>query len=132
MPEMDLRLPGFTYSVCGTFTINKERIQNFKEIEDSQYTYQNKLDKACFQDDIACGNSNDLTRRAASDKILHYEAFNIAKYPKYDAYQSGLASVVYKCFDKKLALLAWSEILAAQDNLLLVVVLKMRISQKKN
>ena len=95
MPEMDLRLPGFTYSVCGTFTINKERIQNFKEIEDSQYTYQNKLDKACFQDDIACGNSNDLTRRAASDKILHYEAFNIAKYPKYDAYQSGLASVVY-------------------------------------
>ena len=37
VPEMDLRLPGFTYSVCGTFTINKERIQNFKEIEDSQY-----------------------------------------------------------------------------------------------
>ena len=49
VPEMDLRLPGFTYSVCGTFTINKERIQNFKEIEDSQYTYQNKLDKACFK-----------------------------------------------------------------------------------
>ena len=49
VPEMDLRLPGFTYSVCGTFTINKERIQNFKEIEDSQHTYQNKLDKACFK-----------------------------------------------------------------------------------
>ena len=49
VPEMDLRLPGFTYSVCGTFPINKERIQNFKEIEDSQYTYQNKLDKACFK-----------------------------------------------------------------------------------
>ena len=85
-----------------------------------------------FQDDIACGDSNDLTRRAASDKILHYEAFNTAKYPKYDAYQSGLASVVYKCFDKKFVLLAWSEILAAQYNLLLVVVLKMRISQTKN
>ena len=33
---------------------------------------------------------NYLTRRAVSDKILHYEAFNIAKNPKYDGYQKGL------------------------------------------
>ena len=29
------------------------------------------------------------------------KAFNIAKNPKYDEYQKGLASMVYKFFDKK-------------------------------
>ena len=42
-----------------------------------------------------------VTRRTASDKILHDKAFNIAKNPKYDGYQSGVASKVCKCFDKK-------------------------------
>ena len=46
MPEMHLRQPGFTYSVCGPFTKNKERIKKFKETGDSQYIYQNELDKA--------------------------------------------------------------------------------------
>ena len=41
MPEMHLRQPVFTYSACGSFTRNKERIQKFKETEDSQYIYQN-------------------------------------------------------------------------------------------
>ena len=41
MPEMHLRKPGFTYSACGPFIINKERTQNFKETEDSRYIYQN-------------------------------------------------------------------------------------------
>ena len=49
IPEMHLRQPGFTYSVCGLFTKNKEGIQNFKRTRDSRYIYQNKLDKACFQ-----------------------------------------------------------------------------------
>ena len=49
MPEMRLRQPGFTYSACGPFTKNKERIQKFKETGDSQYIYQNKLDKSRFQ-----------------------------------------------------------------------------------
>ena len=43
----------------------------------------------------------DLTRRTASDKILCNKAFNIAKNPKYDGHQRGLASMVYKSFDKK-------------------------------
>ena len=42
-----------------------------------------------------------FTRRTASDKILCYKAFNIAKNAKYDGYQCGIASVVYKLFDKK-------------------------------
>ena len=53
MPEMHLRQPGFIFSACGPFTKNKERIQNFKETGDSRYIYQNKLDKACFQNYMA-------------------------------------------------------------------------------
>ena len=101
MPERHLRQPGFTYSACGPFTKNKERIQKFKETGDSRYIYQNELDKACFQHDMAYGDFKDLTRRTASDKILRDKAFNIAKYPKYDRYQHRFVSVIYKCFDKK-------------------------------
>ena len=50
---------------------------------------------------MAYGDFKDLTRRTASDKILREKAFNIAKNQKYDGYQRGLASMVYKCFDKK-------------------------------
>ena len=47
MPGMHLRQPGFTYSACGPFTKNKERIQKFKETRDSSYL--KKLETACFQ-----------------------------------------------------------------------------------
>ena len=50
---------------------------------------------------MAYGDFKDLTRRTASDKILHHKAFNIAKNSKYDGYQRGLASMVCKFFDKK-------------------------------
>ena len=50
---------------------------------------------------MAYGDFKDLTRRAASDKTLHDKAFNIARNPKYDGYQRGLASMVYKFFDKE-------------------------------
>ena len=101
MPEMHLREPGFTYSACGPFTKNKERTQKFKETGYSQHIYQNELDKACFQHDMAYGDFKDLTRRAASDHLFRDKAFNIAKNPKYDGYQRGLASMIYKVFDKK-------------------------------
>ena len=78
---------------------NKEGIKKFKETEDSRYIYQNELDKACFQHDMTYGDFKELTRRTASDKILRDKTFNIAKNPKYDGYQGGLASMVSKCFD---------------------------------
>ena len=53
LPEMYSKQPGFTYSACEPFTKNKERIKTFKETRDSRYIYQNKLDKACFQHDMA-------------------------------------------------------------------------------
>ena len=53
MPEMHLRQSGFTHSTCGLFVKNKERIQKFKETGDSQYIYENEVDKVCFQHDMA-------------------------------------------------------------------------------
>ena len=103
MPEMHLKQSGFTYSACGPFTKNKERIQKFKETGDTSYIYKNELDKACFQHDMAYGDFKDLKRRTFSDKVLRGKAFNIAKNPKYDGYQRGLAATVYKFFDKKSA-----------------------------
>ena len=103
MPEMHLKQPGFTYSACGPLSKNKARIQKFKETGDTKYVYKNELDKLCFQHDMAYGDFKDLAKRAASDKILRNNAFNIAENPKYDGYQRGLASMVYKLFDKKSA-----------------------------
>ena len=50
---------------------------------------------------MAYGDFKELTRRTASDKILCDKAFHIAKSLKYDGYQRGLASMVYKFFYKK-------------------------------
>ena len=101
MPEMHLKQPGFTYSACGPFNKNKEKIQKFKETGDTSYIYKNELDEACFQHGMIYGNFKDLSRRSASDKVSRDKAFNVAKNPKYDGYQTGLASMVYKFFVKK-------------------------------
>ena len=100
MPKMYLKQTRFTYSACGPFTKNKGRIQKFKETEDTNYIYKNKLDKACFQHDMTYGDFKDLAKRTVSDRVLRDRAFNIAKNSKYGGYQSGLASMVYKFFDK--------------------------------
>ena len=102
MPEMYLKQSKFTYIGCGPFTKNKEKIQKFNETRDTSYIYKNELDKACFQHDMAYGDFKDLKRRTASDKVLRDKTFNIAKNPKYDGNQRGIASMVYKFFDKKL------------------------------
>ena len=96
MPEMHLKQPGFTYSVCGTFTKNKEKIEKFMKTGNTDFIYKNELDKACTQHDMAYGKSKDLVKRTQSDKVLRDKAFKIASDPKYDGYQRGLASMVYK------------------------------------
>ena len=101
MPEMHLRPRAFTYSACGKFIKNKERIQKIKEIRDSRYIYQNRLDKAFFQHDMAYDDFEDLTRKTAFDKMLRHKAFNIGINLKYDGYQRCLALIVCKCFDEK-------------------------------
>ena len=67
----------------------------------TNFIYRNELDKACFQHGMAYERSKDLPKRTLSDKGLRDKAFKIASDPKYDGYQRGLASMVYKFFDKK-------------------------------
>ena len=69
----------------------------------TDFIYKKELDKACFQHDMAYGKSKDLIKRTQSDKVLKDKAFKIASDPKYDGYQRGLASMVYKFFNKKSA-----------------------------
>ena len=66
------------------------------------FIHKNELDKACFQHDMAYGKSKDLVKRTQSDKVLKDKAFKISSDPKYDGYQRGFASMVYKFFDKKI------------------------------
>ena len=106
MPEMLLNQLGFSYSACGPLTKNKERIEKSMQTGNADFIYKNELDKACVQHDIAYGRSKDLIKRTQSDKVKAFnvkadKAFKIASNPKYDDYQSGLASMVYKFFDKK-------------------------------
>ena len=101
MPEMHLKQPEFVYSACGPFTRHKERIKKFKQTSDTCYTYSNELDKACFQHDSAYADHKDLINRTEADKVLRDKAYYIASNPEYDGYQRGLASMVYKFFDKK-------------------------------
>ena len=85
MPEMNFRKsvllsqPGFTYSVCDPFNKSKERIQKFKETEDSRYICRNGQNKTYFQHYMAYRNFKDLPRRTASDKLLRAKVVNIAK-----------------------------------------------------
>ena len=101
MPEMHLRQRQFIYSACRPFTRHKERIKKFEQTGDTRSIYRNELDKACFQHDSAYADHKDLINRTKADKVLRDKVYDVASNPKYDAYQRGLASMVYKFFDKK-------------------------------
>ena len=97
IPKLHLKQPVFTYSACGPFSRNKERIGKFMQTANTDFTYRNELDKACFQHDMAYGKSKDLTKRAQWDKVLKDKLFKISKYY---GYQKGLPLLVYKFFDE--------------------------------
>ena len=90
-----MKQPGFICNACGPFTKNKKRIEKFMKTVN-----KNELDKASFQQYMAYGKSNALAKRTQPDKVLKEKAFKIASDPKHDGYQRGLASMVYKFFDK--------------------------------
>ena len=52
MPEMRLKQLGFTYSACGPFTKNKEKIEKVMETGNTDFIYKNELEKACFKHDM--------------------------------------------------------------------------------
>ena len=101
VPEMHLKQPGFTFSACGPFIKNKERIEKSMQTGNTDFIYKNELDKACFLHDKAYGKSKDLGERTQSDKVFRNKEFRIASDPKYDGYQRGVASMVYEFFDKQ-------------------------------
>ena len=71
------------------------------QTRNTDFIYKNELDKACFQREMGYGKSICLANRTESDKFLRDKAFKIVSNPKYDGYQRGLVSMVYKFFDKK-------------------------------
>ena len=79
---MHVKQPGFTYSTCGPFTKNKERIEKFTQTGNTDFIYKNELDKAYFQHNMAYGKSSDLTKTTQSDNVLRDKAFKIASDPK--------------------------------------------------
>ena len=100
MPEMHLKQPGFTYSACGPFTKNKEKIEKFMQTGNTDFISRNELDKASFHYDVAYDKSKDLTKRTQSGKALKDKSFKTANNRKYDGYQGRLGSMVYKFFDE--------------------------------
>ena len=103
MPEMHLRQPRFVYSACGPSTRHKERIKEFKRTGNINLLYRNALDKACFKHGAAYAKYKDVENRLIADDKLKNSAYDIAINPEYDGYQRGLASMVYKFFNSKVA-----------------------------
>ena len=88
------------YSACGPFTKHTQRIQDFLNTGKLSYIYKNDLDQACFQHDMAYNKFKDLEKITQSDIVLKNKALSIASNPQYNGYERGLASMVYKFFDK--------------------------------
>ena len=102
MPELHLLDPIVKKcSACGPFTKHTQRIQDFVNTGKLSYIYKNDLDKAYFQHDMAYNKFKDLEKRTQSDIVLKNKALKIASNPKYNGCERGLASMVYKLFDKK-------------------------------
>ena len=106
MLEMHLRQSWSKYSAFGPFTKNKESIQKFEKTVDSRYIYQNELDKACFQYNMAYGDFKEQLLI----KFWTIKHLILIKINKYDGYQKSLASMVYKFFDKKLLAVVFKNI----------------------
>ena len=102
MPELHLVDPIVKkYSACGPFIKHTQRIQDFLNTSKLSYIYKNDFDKAYFQHDMAYNKFKDLKKRTQSDIVLKNKAFKIASNPKYNGYERGLTSMVYKFFGKK-------------------------------
>ena len=121
MPEMQLNSQDLLLK--HSLKTNKEW-KKLKEIGDSRYIYQNKLDKAYSQHDMAYVDWKDVPRRTAADEVLRGKVFNTAKNPKYGEYQYVLDSILKKFFIKSL--------LRLLINLLPVMLLKEKFCQTNN
>ena len=100
MPELHLVDPIVKkYSAHGPFTKHTQRIQDFLNTGKLSYIYKNGLDKACFEHDMTYNKFKELEKITQSDIVLENKALNSNL--KYNGYERGLASMLYKFFDKK-------------------------------
>ena len=99
--RLHLRQPVFIYNTFRLLSKHRQRIQKFKETGDLNDIYKNKLEKVCIFHDVAYSDSKDLAKRTASDKALKDKQNEISLNFKYDGYQRGLESMVYKFCDKQ-------------------------------
>ena len=79
MSELDLQHPGLTYSVCGPFNKDCERIQKFRQTGDLKHLYRNELDKTCFLHNAAYCDSKYLAKRTISNKLLNDRDYEIVE-----------------------------------------------------
>ena len=79
MPESHLKQPGITYSACGPFAKDSERIQKFRETGNLKHLCRNELNKACFAHGAAYSDNKDVANRTISEKILKDRFYVIAR-----------------------------------------------------
>ena len=102
MPEMYLWDPKVKkYSACDPFTRHKKRIDMFMKDGKLSHILKNRSDAACFQHDSAYAKYKDRLNRKQSDIVLKNKALKIAADPRFNGYQRGLASMVYKFFNER-------------------------------
>ena len=101
MSEMHLRQSGLCIMLAYLLLSMKKKQKISKKQQNSGYNYQNEVDKTCFQHYVAYGAYKDLPIKTADDKLLRDRAFQIADNQEFGGYQQGVASVIYKFFDKK-------------------------------
>ena len=102
MPEMHLWDPKVKkYSACCPFTRRQKRIDMFMKDGKLSHILKNRLDAACFQHDSAYANYKDRLNRRQSDIVLKNKALKIATDSRFNGYQRGLASMVYKFFNER-------------------------------
>ena len=102
MHEMHLWDPKVKkYSACGPFTRHQKRIDMFMKDGRLNHILKNRLDAACFQHDSTYAKYKDRLNRRRSVIVLKNEALKIATDPRFNGYQRGLASMVYKFFNER-------------------------------
>ena len=99
MPEMHLKQPSFTYSACGPFTKTKKELESLCKLEIQTLSIKMNLINHVFNMIWLIANQKIQQKRKQSDKAFRDKTFKIESNPKYDGYQRGSTTMVYKFFD---------------------------------
>ena len=99
MPEMHLKQPSFTYSACGPFTKTKKELKSLCKLEIQTLSIKMNLINHVFNMIWLIANQKIQQKRKQSDKAFRDKTFKIESNPKYDGYQRGSTTMVYKFFD---------------------------------